>query len=95
MSRPVDRPRRPFVLLVSALLIAASVGLAAPAATPAHAKPATAPVASGWTLVKFPQPQPACTGVGFQGAIYYDRLDCGFGYVSVSGTTATSRSRSS
>src|SRR5687768_9444845 len=48
------------------------------------------PIASGWTLIKFPGPQPVCAGVGFQGAVYYDRMDCGFGYVSVSETTSTS-----
>jgi immune inhibitor A len=47
-----------------------------------------APVASGWTLVKFVQTQPACTGVGFQGAENYNRLECGFGYfrVNIDGT---------
>jgi M6 family metalloprotease-like protein len=57
------------------------------AGDPASGAPSGAPVASGWTLVKFPQGQPACTGVGFLGAVYYDRLDCGFGYVRVSETT--------
>ena len=92
MKRPAHRPRRPLILLASAMLIAASLGLSAtaPAAPASIAKPATASAASGWTLIKFPEPQPACTGVGFQDAIYYDRLDCGFGYVSVSGTTPTS-----
>jgi M6 family metalloprotease-like protein len=46
--------------------------------------------AGGFTVVKFPQPQPACTGVGFNGAHWFDALDCGFGYVAVGGTTATS-----
>src|SRR4051794_37599612 len=43
-----------------------------------------APIASSWTLVKFVQPQPACTGAGFQGAQHYSRLECGFGYFKVS-----------
>ncbi|MGH3032170.1 MAG: hypothetical protein ACRDNE_15690, partial [Gaiellaceae bacterium] len=47
-------------------------------------------MASGWTIVKFPQPQPLCTGVGLLGSLYFDRLDCGFGYVTVSETTPES-----
>jgi hypothetical protein len=47
-------------------------------------------MASGWTLYKFPQGQPLCTGLGYAGAVYFDRLDCGFGFVSISGTTPTS-----
>src|SRR5688500_2263921 len=66
------------------------------ASAPEHAGPSgkaaqvSSPIASGWTLIKFPEPQPVCTGVGFLGAVYYDRLDCGFGYVSVTETTPTS-----
>jgi len=69
-------------LLLAAILI---VTFMTAAQAPAVDNPA--PVASGWTMVKFPQGQPACTGVGFIGAVYYDRLDCGFGYVKVSETT--------
>jgi len=76
-------------LLLAALLI---VTLLAAAQSPATTEPT--PVASGWTLVKFPQPQPACTGLGFEGAVYYDRLDCGFGYVQVSGTNLVNPNRS-
>src|SRR5688572_33352336 len=64
--------------------------LALPTAGPALADEPSAPMAGGWVLVKYPQPQPACTGVGWQGAVYYDRLDCGFGWVPVSETTPTS-----
>jgi M6 family metalloprotease-like protein len=64
------------------------------AGDPASGAPNGAPVASGWTLVKFPQGQPACTGVGFLGAVYYDRLDCGFGYVQVSDTNLVQPQRS-
>jgi M6 family metalloprotease-like protein len=79
--RPIRRGR--LGLLLSAALLATTLT----AATPAPAVENSAPVASGWTMVKFPQPQPACTGLGFLGAVYYDRLDCGFGYVKVSETT--------
>jgi immune inhibitor A len=64
------------------------------AAAPAPAVESGAPVASGWTLVKFPLPQPACTGLGFLGAVYYDRLDCGFGYVQVTETNLVQPNRS-
>ncbi len=80
--------RKTILLLLAALLIVAGLSVVSGAGVRAEAP--TAAVASGWTLVKFPQSQPACTGVGFQGAVYYDRLDCGFGYVAVSETTATS-----
>ena len=59
------------------------------AASPAPATENLAPVAAGWTMIKYPGPQPGCTGVGYEGSVYYDRLDCGFGYVSVSETTLT------
>ena len=48
-----------------------------------------APVVTGWTTIKFVQTQPACTGAGFPGAVHYQRLECGFGYAAVSGTTLT------
>jgi M6 family metalloprotease-like protein len=63
-------------------------------ASRALAAPAGAPSASGWTLIKFPQGQPACTGVGFIGPVYYDRLDCGFGFVQVSETSLSLPNRS-
>ncbi len=76
-------------LMLAALLIAT---LLTAAQSPATSQPA--PVASGWTLIKFPQPQPACTGVGFIGSVYYDRLDCGFGYVQVTETNLVNPNRS-
>ncbi len=42
--------------------------------------------ATGWSVIKFPTPQPVCTGVGLVGPIIYDNLDCGFGYVGVTNT---------
>ncbi|MFN2470591.1 MAG: immune inhibitor A domain-containing protein [Gaiellaceae bacterium] len=77
-------------------LAAAIVGLLLmlPATTQSAPTPATH-VASGWQIVKFPQPQPACTGVGLRFSFYWDRQDCGFGYVRVSGTsTAAGLNRS-
>lgn len=65
------------------------LGAVAPQA-PRAADSDPAPMASGWTIVKFPQPQPLCTGVGLLGSLYFDRLDCGFGYVTVSETTPES-----
>jgi immune inhibitor A len=76
-------------LLFAGLLIAT---LLSAAQAPAIGN--TAPVASGWTMVKFPGPQPGCTGVGFIGAVYYDRLDCGFGYVQVTETNLVQPNRS-
>jgi M6 family metalloprotease-like protein len=75
-------------LLIVALVATTGLSVRAPAAV--SAAPAGVLAASGWTLIKYPQGQPACTGVGYEGAIYFDRLDCGFGYVSVSNTTAAS-----
>ena len=69
-------------LLPVAILIATFITAAQSPATTGR----PAPVASGWTLVKYPQGQPACNGLGFIGSVYYDRLDCGFGYVGVSET---------
>jgi immune inhibitor A len=43
-------------------------------------------VATTWVTNKYPQGQPACSGVGYPGALYYDRRDCGFGWVAVSDT---------
>jgi M6 family metalloprotease-like protein len=64
------------------------------AATPAPAVESLAPIAANWTIVKFVQPQPACTGSGFQGSVYFDRLDCGFGYVRISNTSTVQPNRS-
>lgn len=69
--------------------MAASLAASAAGAPASPAAPPAAPIASGWTLIKFPQGQPLCTGVGFIGPVYYDRLDCGFGYVQVSETNVT------
>ena len=41
-------------------------------------------------MLKFPQPQPACTGFGLESALYWDRRDCGFGWVGVAETTPAS-----
>jgi immune inhibitor A len=76
-------------VVVAAALASALIGLIGAQTAPGGAPPA-APTASGWTLVKFTQPQPACTGFGFIGAIYYDRNDCGFGFVQVTETTEDS-----
>ena len=73
-------------LVALALLALGLTVTSAPAATAADGDH----VASGWTLIKFPQGQPACAGAGFIGALHYDRLDCGFGYVGVTGTDETS-----
>ena len=73
--------------LLAALLV---TGLLLVSQPNASALEPNAPTASGWILVKFPQGQPLCTGVGYQGGLYFDGLDCGFGYVSVSETTSTS-----
>ena len=79
--RPSRRGR--LGLLLSAVLLATTLT----AATPAPAVEGLAPMGSNWTIIKFAQPQPACTGSGFFGGVYYDRLDCGFGYVRVSETS--------
>ncbi len=84
-----------FSLILIIVLMFSQTRAAALAPAPAADKSSMAvqglvPVASGWTLIKFPQGQPLCTGVGFLGVVYYDRLDCGFGYMSVSETTSTS-----
>ncbi len=89
MTRPIDRISERLVALVVIALLA-TTGLSFRAPSPVAAASSASPAASGWTLIKYPQPQPACTGVGYKGAIHFDRLDCGFGYVSVSGTIATS-----
>ena len=69
--------RRAIVWLVLAACLATF--LTASSATGA----ASAPAATSWTLIKFVQTQPACTGAGFQGAEHYNRLECGFGYLKV------------
>ena len=81
----------------SGLLLALSATLGAmilTSAAPAPAVEGLAPIASNWTMLKFAQGQPACTGAGFFGAVYYDRLDCGFGYVQVTETEVTQPNRS-
>jgi immune inhibitor A len=94
-KRPVLISPSVFSLILMIVLMFSQTGAGALAPPPASDKSSMAaqtlvPVASGWTLIKFPQGQPACAGVGFLSAVYYDRLDCGFGYVSVSETTPTS-----
>ena len=82
-TNPVPSGRKVTFWLVAALLIAGLLYVSSPSVS---ANDSAVPVASGWTLLKFPQGQPACTGLGYSGAIYFDRLDCGFGYVGVSET---------
>ncbi len=69
----------------AALLLAGLFSFSGPAV---RAESPAAPIASGWILVKYPAPQ-GCSGVGYRGYVYYDRLDCGFGWVQVSETTPT------
>ncbi len=64
------------------------------AAKPATASEPGAFMSTSWTLIKFVQTQPACTGAGFQGAVHYTRLECGIGYTAVSGTKLTTPHRS-
>jgi M6 family metalloprotease-like protein len=47
----------------------------------------TAAVASGFDVVKFPAPQPACAGVGLRQSPYLTRNDCGFGEVTIDGAS--------
>ena len=74
---------------VGPVVLAAFFALSLGSSQFASASEPGAPAVSGWTLVKFVQTQPACTGSGFQGAVHYQRLECGFGYAAVSGTTLT------
>ena len=71
-----------------AVAIAAACLIALPGSIHAAAPAPKTVAATGWTLIKFPQGQPACTGVGWPSG-HYTRLECGFGYVSVTGTTLT------
>ncbi len=71
-----------------ALGLASLALVALPTAGPALADGANAPMAGGWTIVKYPTS--LCTGLGTKGAQYFDRIDCGFGYVPVSDTTESS-----
>jgi immune inhibitor A len=82
--------RKPLLRAVQLIAAAAVAALLLGQAGPAPANANAAPVAGGWVLVKFPQGQPVCTGVGFRGALYFDRFDCGFGWVGVSETTPSS-----
>jgi immune inhibitor A len=75
------RTRRLRAIAALAFAICLATFLTASSAT---GSPSGAPAASAWTLVKFVQTQPACTGAGFQGAQHYNRLECGFGYMRVS-----------
>src|SRR5688572_22209123 len=90
MKNPVRKLRPSRRGRLGLLLAAGVLATTLTAATPAPAvEGAASPVASNWTMLKFAQGQPACTGAGFFGAVYYDRLDCGFGWVQVSGTQLT------
>ena len=88
--RPRAGRRASLKLAVAAAILATILT----AAAPAPAVESQAPMASNWTMLKFAQGQPACTGAGFAGAVYYDRLDCGFGYMQVSETQLTQPNRS-
>lgn len=48
-------------------------------------------LASGWEYIKYPGPQPACTGLGFRFSYYFDRIDCGHGEVAITGTDENSK----
>jgi M6 family metalloprotease-like protein len=75
-----------------ALSAVATTLLAVQQATgPAGAAAAHA-AAGGWTVTKFVQGGPVCAGTGFAGS-YFDKLDCGFGRVKVSGAAPTSTVR--
>jgi immune inhibitor A len=88
----VNRPRIALGIALAAL--AAFFAFALAPGQDAAASEAQAPVVTGWTLVKFVQPQPACTGSGFRDVVHYQRLECGFGYAAVSGTTLAGTLRS-
>src|SRR6187551_2450876 len=75
--------RRSRLGVVLGLALAASLTIFLTASS-ATGTSQSAPMAAGWTLIKFLQPQPACTGAGFAGAENYNRLECGFGYLKVS-----------
>ncbi|HVF76248.1 MAG TPA: PKD domain-containing protein [Acidimicrobiales bacterium] len=74
-------------------LLATALVLVAPASranAPQAVERATTHVASGWDLVKYIVPQPACNGGGFRSSPYFDELDCGWVDFNVAGTTADS-----
>src|SRR4051794_40318868 len=77
------------LLLVGLLGALAAATILTSSASTAGAAAAGA-TASSFDVVKFPGPQPACTGVGLRGSVYFDRLDCGFGTFALSGATPTS-----
>ena len=86
---PSHRRRRATIAVavaVTLLVLAPTTRAAAPQAP----EPATTHVATGWDLLKFPTPQPACTGFGLRFSPYFDRNDCGFVDFSVAGTTPES-----
>lgn len=87
MSRLTARAVELGILALAAVLL---LSVAAPATADGGAQPL--PAASGWTTYKDPTPQgplATCAQAGWP-AQYYDRLDCGFGVVAVSETTAAS-----
>src|SRR4051812_29282475 len=77
-------------LLLVGLLGALAAATIFTSAAPMAGAASTAATASSFDVVKFPGPQPACTGVGLRASLYFDRLDCGFGTFSLSGATQTS-----
>ncbi|MBA3380548.1 MAG: immune inhibitor A [Actinobacteria bacterium] len=82
--------RSPRLRMSAALMVlAATLVLVLQQATVPAGAASEAAAAGGWVVNKFPQPKPACTGVGFA-ATYFDGLDCGFGNVKISGAVPTS-----
>ncbi len=80
-----------YLPLVALLIMVATMLVPAQAHHETAARTISAtPAAGTWTLLKFPQPAPACTGVAYSGITYFETIDCGFGYVTVSETTDTS-----
>jgi immune inhibitor A len=72
------------LLLVLPLVLGAG-GHAAAAGDP--------PAASAFDFVRFPTPQPGCTGIGLRGSPYFTRGDCGFGEVTLAGVSETAHVR--
>jgi M6 family metalloprotease-like protein len=64
-------------VLSGAVAIALGTGSATGATAP--------PAASTFDFVRFPTPQPLCTGAGLRGSPYFTRDDCGFGEVTLAG----------
>ena len=80
------RTRSLRLVVGAALACAIALGLQPAGPQAATSSPVTA---AGWEARKFPQPAPLCTGAALV-ATYYDKLDCGFGRVKLSGAATTS-----